>query len=290
MTHHFGLKKARFKDPRQFKFHKTFGAFPISSVPDAFDFGTVPAIKDQGPTHWCTSFSGSYVIDNILKDITSPEYIAQKTVLVGKLNPVNFTGTTPQLSDKALVKFGSILRNLSPFLFGRDDPNQIADPKNWPASLDAQAKDELGASFEITTDGYQDLFDAIRAALYVKKLPVRLAVWFQPSWESASDGIVSADMVQNFQPDINGHSIQVDPAVVLKNGVQYLRVPNSWGTGVGDKGYYYFSREAVNLTFYVSAYDPESNVEAVKGEQWNVFTFIFDELVSIFRAITNLFK
>ncbi len=290
MIYHFGVKKAKFKDPRQFKFHKTFGAFPITSVPDTFDFGTVPAIKDQGPTEWCTAFSGSYAIGNTTKVDTSPEDIAEQTISKTGINPASFNGTTPQISDKVVVKPGAVTQDKAPLLFGRDDPAEVANPKNWTSISDNERQKPFGASFEITSDGYQDLFDAVRAALYSKKLPVRLAVWWQNAWTSAPGGIITKEMMVGFQPDVNGHSVQADPAVVLKNGIMYLRVPNSWGTSVGDNGYYYFSREAINQTFYVSIYDPESDVAAVKGEQWNVFIFILNEFVSVLRFIANLFK
>lgn len=289
-TRNFGIKKAKLKDPRQFKFHKTFGTFPITAVPDTFDFGTVPLIKDQGATYFCTAFSGSYVVGHCEQVDSSAEYLAQKTIRAANYNPANFTGTTPQLADKVMVKYGTIAQSLSPFTFGEDDPVALATPSNWPASLDAQAKKPIGASFELTSDGYIDLFDAIRATLFFKKtLPVRLAVFWQPQWTSANGGVITADMVQNFQ-EVNGHSLQADPAVVIKNGVQYLRVPNSWGTQEGDNGYYYFSREAVNKTFYVSAYDPAINPVAVKDQQWSVWVRIFDALVSVWRAISGIFK
>ncbi|MCL4399787.1 hypothetical protein M1506_00730 [Patescibacteria group bacterium] len=290
MTHHFGVKKARFKDPRQFKFHKTFGAFPITSVPDTFDFGTVPVIKDQGATEWCTAFSGSYAEGGAAQEDASPERIAEKTIEYTRANPANFTGTTPQIADKVLVKYGTIPQTSSPYQFGKDDPITITTPSNWASFQPTKTIQKFGASFELTSDGYLDLFDAVRATLFSKKLPIRLAVWFQPAWEFASQGIITKEMTTGFESGINGHSMQADPAIVLKNGVQYLRVPNSWGTGVGDNGYYYFSREAVNLTFYVSAYDPFSDVQAVKGEQWSFWTFLFDELVSTFRWIQKLFK
>ena len=151
----------------------------------------------------------------------------------------------------ALVKYGSLPRNKSPYTLMEGKPtdkdrNFLANWLNWDKALDFIAsKYKLGTFFAV--NGAYDAFDNCRSALYQNKDTSHAGVLFglnwRPEWTFAPNGVISDSSYTT--PTSNGHCVQFVGQKII-NGVPYLVLPNTWGEGYGEKGFYYFSREVVN--------------------------------------------
>ena len=280
-------------DPRRFKAHKTVGTFPISQVPNTF--GDRPkVIKNQGTTNFCSGFTASYILDRKLQIETSPEYVIQKESLMYNSNPKNFLGVPVDVAHKALCRYGSIPANLSPYKVGVTDPSIIADPLQWDVNLDDKALVPFGSSFEVTKDGYIDLFDAARAIMYSQNVWLDCSGYFIPEWMYAPKGIIPTIFKKQ---EVNGHMFTICGSQDI-NGVPYLVIPNSWGIDIGgqidsmgiiqDKGGFFFApREAINTLFDISVM-LDRNSQDAKQEQWNAMQKIYDKIITILKFLQKI--
>lgn len=81
-----------------------------------------------------------------------------------------------------------------------------------------------------------NIFAGIKKVLLDKKKDVLAGCYWQPEWDKLPGGIIDG-MYQNLK--LFPHAFKVF-GLVEKNGIMYLVVQNSKGTGVGDSGIFYF--------------------------------------------------
>jgi len=155
---------------------------------------------------------------------------------------------------QALVKYGSIKKNQSPFTYGERLPSDrnrdfLANWNNWPIALDLKAiKMCLGSFFSV--DGPYDAFDNIRSALYLNyksgvKIAINSGLNWRPEWNVSPGGIVS----ENYDVSAGGpHAIKLFGQVVVNN-IPYIAMQQSWGNGAGNNGVYLLSRKVINNEF-----------------------------------------
>lgn len=152
---------------------------------------------------------------------------------------------------QALVKYGSIPKNKSPFTYQEGaatdrERNFLANWANWPAALDIDAaKNKLGAFY--TPDGPYDAFDNVRSALYLNSKTNQYAgaiigLNWRPEWTYASGGIIP----DVSQPSAGGGHLMFIRGQKIVNGEPMIRFQQSWSKGFGDKGLYYFGRKTFN--------------------------------------------
>jgi len=270
------------RDPRRFQAVKTFGVSPIENVPNDFIVGQLPKIKNQFQDPICSGMASAYILENKLGKEVSPEYVIQKETAIGGYDPFNFNGVDVDTSHKATYRYGSIDANRSPYKVGKDPLYVYADPDKWDLGLDQLSNDAFRSSFEITKSGYKDLFDAVRATMYSKQVWADCAGWFVSEWIYAQQGIIPKQWNRITE---NGHKFVFCGSKTI-DGEPYLICPNSWGEGVGDKGFYYFPREAVNALIDVSFYTPE-DPDDIKQQQWNALIKLYDYLITLLKKLSN---
>lgn len=168
-----------------------------------------------------------------------------------------YAGFGANLRDamQALVKFGSLKKNQSPFTFAENKPTDkdrdfLANWNNWPKNLDIIAALNKIASFFVC-DGPYDAFDNIRSVLYTNyKTNLRIGVLFglnwRPEWSEDPDGILPEAIYA--QSAGSPHCTWLRGQKVI-NGIPYLKLQQSGGEDMGDRGIYYLPRSVVNKEF-----------------------------------------
>ena len=229
----FGLKKTKY-DPRDYHMKKTFGSVSVV-LPDQFIIGTCP-IKNQMATEFCTAFA-SYVLAALEDNADySPEFFYAKEVeLSGKID-----GQDLRTPCQVAVKYGFLPQNLAPNTTLNQPSSFLSNPANWPFSDDLAAAPNKRQSY-YRCDG---TFEEIKQTLYQTKLAILTGIEWYNSFTYALGGICPEDYSQ-----LGGlHCI---PLVGFKkiNGIDYLIVQNSYGTQIGDGGYFYFSEAVFNKVF-----------------------------------------
>jgi len=153
---------------------------------------------------------------------------------------------------QALTKYGSLLKNQSPFTYRENKATDkvrdfLANWANWPAKLDTLAqKWRLGSFFKV--DGTYDPFDNVRSLLwanYSQKLPI--GVLFGLNWRP--EWTANPFIEGNYSVSTGGpHCIWLR-GQKFKNGIPYIAFQQSWDKTVGDNGIFYISREAFNKEY-----------------------------------------
>lgn len=151
----------------------------------------------------------------------------------------------------ALIKYGSIPKNKSPFTYDEGkttdrDRNFLANWQNWPATLDIiAAKNKLGAFY--SPDGPYDAFDDMRSALYLNSKSGQYAgaiigLNWRPEWTYAPGGVIP----DISQPSSGGGHLMFVRGQEIINGVPKIKIEQSWSDKFGNKGIFYFGRDTYN--------------------------------------------
>ena len=152
---------------------------------------------------------------------------------------------------KALVKFGSLPKRLSPYSYRENPPTDrdrdwLADWTNWPLALDQEARKNALESFWVC-DGPFDAFDNIRSVLYKNykagwKVGVLFGLNWRPEWSQA--------VVKGCYGTSQGspHCIWLRGQKII-NGEAYIVLQQSGGYRAGDNGLYYLDRDTINKEF-----------------------------------------
>ena len=259
-------------DSRDFSLAGVFGAIDVKSIPNEDFFVGEPTIKNQGRTDLCTAFSACLVSEYQEEIELSPEFFfSQIKKIRGEYKQ---WGADLRSGCKAAQEVGFLARMDAPFSLADKGRDFLANWKNWPDELLPLAKKHVKESF-FKVDGPYDNFDNIRVALWQNKGQKRAiytgCVW-RDGWTFSAGGVIpKSNVAKSF-----GHAFAIDGQKII-NGVPYLRVPNSAGDSVGDKGFFYFPREVVNRDFNFGSYmfidmppaiAKELNDKAVKGEMY----------------------
>lgn len=197
---------------------------------------------------------------------------------------------------QALVTYGSLPKNKSPFTFGTGKPTdrtpqQLADWKLWPASLDTiAAKNKINSYFAVTGSG--DAFDNMISAMWLGKAPVIFGLYYKTSWVNPLNGIIIDDGSAPTENTIGGHAMAAFGKKTIVH-TEYVHAQQSWGEGFGDHGTCYFPRSVINQMVAIFGSFVMSNLSKTTttyylqngiqlGDNWlvisvkTVYTFISD--------------
>ena len=201
-------------------------------------------IKNQFNSDFCAAFS-SCAASELQEGVNlSPEYqFALIKEIIG--GDVDSFGADLRSAMKSFVKVGSIKKSDCPFTINQKDPSFLRRIENYPPELKQKALVHAKNTY-VAISGQYDHFDNIRASIWLfrekKRVPVFGVRWGWP---------LDNPIVQNITIGGEGHALYSTGWRKIGNET-YLVVPNSYGEGYGEKGYFYFSREVINQ--YVSIY------------------------------------
>lgn len=230
-------------------FSKTvvFGASKPNDIPTVdFVVATPLKIKDQRNTDFCSGFATSEVSEDQEELELDPLFqFAQIKRIIG-----DFKGWGADLrsAGMALVTHGSLPQKFAPFTIESHERDFLADWTNYPVDLSNIALGYKKKSM-FFVDGPFDDFDNIRVTLWEnreKKQSVIAGVMWRNSWSKAEGGIIPPSGWEDERG--GGHCVKIFGQKKI-NSRYYLMVQNSWGESAGDKGIYYFPREAINHEF-----------------------------------------
>lgn len=262
------------KDPRDYSFHRTFGAVSSPLVfPDEYtcDAGlTMPDQNADGYPYGCTG----YATTDLCQDEDGIQYYA----------PFTYWKTCDMEGHDYTT--GCQIRNSL-------DSARVFGVLPYGFSADTFALEHRrGAYFNVDKVDGLDWFDSLRSALYLNRAEKRAisigTPWF-PSFERPSafgqKGIIpleSADVSK-----LPWHNWAIKGWITL-GGTPYL-VAKTWqGRGYGDNGYAYFSRAIINTlmaipftgAFTVRQFKPE-DVQSVQSSVVATFFFYVRRLITL---------
>lgn len=161
----------------------------------------------------------------------------------------------------------------------------IANWNNWPQlkELDEKAKTHKKLSY-FAVDGYYDTFDNFRAALWQNrhdKCSILTGTTWRQGWTLCSGGIIPKTETK----PIVGHALKFFGQKNI-NGELYLMAQSSNGSDFGDKGIYYFPREAVNRDFTYGAFMfKDMPQETAKQLAWSRTRQIWEKVKKVLLKI-----
>jgi len=275
-------------DPRDFSFAGVFGAININEVP-LTDFMTAPAveIKDQGGTDMCTAYALCSVSEDQEKVPLDPGFTF--ALIKRKQGTWKTWGGDLRSGCKVAQDYGFIEVGDNPQDFGNKPRNFIANWNNWlhlNELLRIAARHKKQSFLKV--DGPYDTFDNFRAALWVGKDEGKSiytgCVW-RPGWLAARGGILPDRALSGGV----GHAFKICGQKII-NGQPYLVIQNSYGTDVGDHGYFYMNRRVANRELTFNGYtftdlSPEEVQSILQGKELYV-----GEKITIFDRIKRAIK
>jgi len=229
------LKKAKFRD---FKFEKLFGV--AEALPYEYSLRPFIKVKDQKGTDFCNAFAGSILSDLHENVITDPLYLFAKIKQIeGNID----WGSQIQSALKALCKYGALEQLLSPYTIDSKSRDELANYQNWDEVYDVYAKGHLQKSYFSVKNGFEYFKNALWQNRATKDAILTGVIW-QDGWQYAKDGIIDFEGYQR-----SGHII----ALTGWKG-DYIEFVNSYGEGVGNKGFYYVHKDIINKYFRWGSY------------------------------------
>lgn len=226
---------------------RVFGVLGAAEIPGySFDVAEPMIIKDQKSLDFCTGFADSSVNEDQEHEEMDPlwQFAAIKRIMK---DPKPW-GADLRSAGMALVTYGSLPQRMAPYKIDEKDRDFLADWKNYPISTWNYAlRHKKQTMFFV--DGPHDLYGNIIMTLWqnrVEKRSVLLGVKWRYTWNTAPGGIIPDSGWENDKGE--GHCVKGFGQALI-NGKLYLKVQNSWGTDVGDRGVFYFPREVVNSEF-----------------------------------------
>lgn len=267
------------KDRRDFSYKKYFGS---SFLPPLVDFMVKPIkIKDQGSSDTCVAQAVSSSSEKQEEVALDPAYLFAKTKqLMGSWKEF---GADPMSALKASIQFGALEQSITPFTIAKDGRDFIANWENWDLKYDTLAKIHKKKSYFLLDAG-KDMYDSVVIGLYNNlgsRTTAISGIYWQPEWTYVSGGIVNKTGVNQEFP----HAIEIIGQKMI-NGEPHLVVQNSWGTGVGDGGLYYFNREVANMILFSVALI-DADPEEVKKVTWGILEWMKDMLLDLLKMINS---
>jgi len=190
-------------------FSRSFGNGMINSLPISYLIHT-NGVKDQGKDTDKCSF---YAIASCFEPLVNTEIVPDRTYNLAKTKQ-NKTGFELGWACSFACENGFT------DTLGNDIKNQYIKPYK--------------------VDGSHDVFDNIRTALDITKLPIVSSAYWKPEWTFAANGVVQDSINKGGEP----HAF-----CVIGWNENNLVIQNSKGKKVGDKGLFYFDRYLVNKYF-----------------------------------------
>jgi len=236
----------------------TFKVPALDELPAEFYVGELIGIKDQGQTDFCAGYATAAASeDQEMVELNGPFSFMAAKKLLGEKDPDAWKSWGLNLKDvcEASVKIGALEEQDFPFRNDdrAGDRDFLANPENWPEDVFILAEEHKKGSFWDATKGPYDLFDNLRASLWLNRNEARsiiTGVVFRRSWARTEEGIIPHNGYEN---DGEGHAMKAFGWTTIEGEV-FLAVVNSWGRDVGAQGIHYFPREVVNREFHFGGY------------------------------------
>ncbi len=214
--------KVRLASRKDFSHRKTFGVAQVI-LPD--ELLKLPAvIENQGSKPSCTA-AGS---------------CTSRSITMGKRYDIEAQW---QLELKSQgVKDGQVAG------FGMDVPADVGKKLGFVPFGQTEPTDKEGGYFWVNKISGKDWFDTlltIQNQLFQKTgkiIPFQIGINWFAEWDTAPNGFVP----QTQNNLLGGHFIVLAGYKTFPDGVIRGGNPNTWGEGFGDKGVFWFDREATN--------------------------------------------
>lgn len=248
-----GLKR-HWHSRHDFSHHKTFGSAPIDTLPD--EYLLVTDILNQGGSEKCTAYSAVAIAEAAYgKKFDSELFYSKEGVVAGGFSSDGYElRTTMQTGiDQGFQ------------LLASDDPVKE------------------GSYFFI--DGPYDLFDNIRSAMWIAREDKKCA---EIGTELYLEWLTDPMIPISYSRPIGLHAMKCAGWKKIGNDI-YLVMQQSYGSGRGDNGLFYFPRSVVNREFVQGHYlwrkkPPQAQIQAV-GAVESIIKNIFKLLLLVAKKI-----
>jgi len=224
-----------------------FGVLGANELPTGdFDVATPLKIKDQKDLDFCTAFASTEITED--QELEEMDPLFQFAAIKKVMGEFTSYGADLRSAGLALVNFGSLPQRLAPYRIGEKTRDFLANWKNYPADLWVRAQ-PFKKKTMFFVGGPHDLYGNIIMTLWQnrqEKRSVLLGVLWRKSWTYAPGGVIPETGWEN-EPG-EGHCIK-GFGQAIKDGKETLKIQNSWGEDVGDRGIFYFPRSVVNSQF-----------------------------------------
>jgi hypothetical protein len=209
----------------------------LAAVPEAMELPDV--IYDQRGAGSCFAFGYGKAVEaylranppsdgaQILEVSALAVYALARSIMAG--NPdalLTDGGTDPAVGVEALARFGVTCEQDYPYSDQEPDLNNRLEP----AELEEMAVAKVTGFAWITESG-QALVDVIKRSI-AARCPVAFGMSVDRAFEELGTGIYDGPT----GPTLGGHAIRLSGY-----GPNFFKVTNSWGTGIGDGGYFKLS-------------------------------------------------
>lgn len=238
-------------DPRErgFSHKKYFGSPNLSLLPKEGLGKILRPIEDQQGTLRCGPYSAAVSNGYLRRVRFHPDWQA-KPIAKKQKRHVDQGGSDPRAIMDSLRDVGSIPWDRSDIHLATNGVEMSGNYSYYPEALTDEAGSNRITAY-LGCDDKADYFDDIRWALYRAYDPATgqgavvhaFSMWYA-EWTVAPNGVIPT----SYQEKAGLHTyLFVDWTII--NGVQYLIAHNSYGTGFGNHGIFYFPREVVNREF-----------------------------------------
>lgn len=273
---------------KDYSFHRTFGAAMLTGLPDNYNADNSFGFPYQGDTTECTG----YTVTDICADEDgrqySHDYNYAKTLQIMNA-PATFQGADLKTAFSVPVTkfFGLLPANLAPITWEKNGQTYAADYKNWPESLDVEARKNLKDAY-FMIDGPYDCFDNIRSVIWAHRLERRTVgvgtPWYFEYETVGPSGILPQGKVQG-----SWHAHKICGWKTL-NSIEYL-ISKSWqGPAFGDNGYVYFSRDEFNHIMSISGSIGITIGKVDPNDVQTVKLSLREQLLALFQLIRSFFS
>lgn len=231
-------KSVRYSDHRDFSYQRSVGN-SATSLPDLeynYDAGfDMPDQDAEGFPFACTGYTQTNVAQDFDRVQYLPPYTYKKSLeMIGQ-------------PDTAQVGIPMPTSLKSTVVYGVQKPGEMTDEQ---AETHRQ-----GPYFNVDVVSGMDFFDSCRLALRQNRNRSLsfCTPWFREFNQGGAGGIVPTFFTGDpSQQSWHNHKLSGEKII---NGETYL-VDKSWqGTGVGDKGWLYFSRQTINALYEIQGVD-----------------------------------
>lgn len=281
-----GLKPV-YRDNRDVDFARTFGAVAQFQDELNVDSGGFPDQNKDGNPFECTGYSIADVAKDKQGKEFNPSYTYAKTLLIsGTKGP----GADMRDALKSSKVYGLLPDEKTPTELVDSPENINSDYTRWPVALDLEANKYRNGKYANIQPLNGDWFDGIRSAIQMNESSVILGTpWFR-EWVGSrvpSHGIIFRKPTRS--PD-SWHAWKVSGWKQI-NGEPYLLAKSWQGPNVGDDGFLYFSREAINDLWKVYGTQGFTVVKALPEDALTIKLDIMATLVTfLVRMLTRLGK
>lgn len=261
-----GLKPIRLRRT-DFSWHRTFGAFSASSLPENYDADahlTMPDQNAEGLPLGCTGETTTDICTDEDFEIYDPKDL--------------FDNTPP--NDPTV---------------GRDirDALKVAITRG-PRKKDGTFGDKRTAYFNVESKGVLDFFDACRVVLWataMEKRSISIGTPWYPDWSSGilgKDGIMSMPKNLNTQ-GLPWHNWKISGWVTIDN-IPYLLCKSWQGTGYGVNGIARISRDVINKVMKIYGTGAFTLSKVAKGQVYTMSWGMLEMIVDFIHSIIDQFN